>query len=139
MKEIVRKYSTFLKYIFVSGTSFVLDLVLFTIFVSLLKGIMGDYAIFAGTVSARILSSFYNYLMNRNAVFKAGEKGMDKKTFIQYYILVVIQMLVSSTLVFIGYRLLKIPETFVKIPVDIVLFMINYIIQKKWIFRKRGA
>ncbi len=83
---------------------------------------------------ARILSSFYNYLMNRNAVFQSDKKGMDTKTFVKYYILVVIQMLVSSGLVFIGYRLLKIEELFVKIPVDILLFMVNYFVQKKFIF-----
>ncbi len=134
MVAIIKKYSTFIKYIFSAGTSFVLDLVLFTIFTSLLKGWMGDYAIFLGTVFARILSSFYNYLMNRNAVFSSSHKGMDRTTFIKYYLLVVVQMLVSSSLVFVGYKIFTISETIIKVPVDVFLFMVNYFIQKKWIF-----
>ncbi len=134
MIKLLQKYSTFLKYIFSAGTSFLIDLILFKLFSVLFKSSIGDYAIIIGTVLARILSSFYNYLMNRNAVFQSDKKGMDTKTFVKYYILVVIQMLVSSGLVFIGYRLLKIEELFVKIPVDILLFMVNYFVQKKFIF-----
>ena len=134
MIKLLQKYSTFLKYIFSAGTSFLIDLILFKLFSVLFKSSIGDYAIIIGTVLALILSSFYNYLMNRNAVFQSDKKGMDTKTFVKYYILLVIQMLVSSGLVFIGYRLLKIEELFVKIPVDILLFMVNYFVQKKFIF-----
>lgn len=134
MKSLLQKYSTFLKYIFASGTSFLLDLGLFKLFTVLFKSSIGDYSIFIGTVLARIISSFYNYLMNRNAVFKSDKKGMDTKTLIKYYILVVIQMVVSSSFVFVGYRILHIEELFVKIPVDVVLFMVNYFIQKRFIF-----
>ena len=136
MIELIKKYSTFIKYIFSAGTSFLLDLILFTIFTNLLKNIMGDYAIFIGTVLARILSSFYNYLLNRNTVFSSSKKGIDKTTFVRYYGLVVVQMIVSSTCVFLFYRLLHLPESMIKIPVDVVLFMVNYFIQKKWIFSK---
>ena len=137
MKKLLETYSTFIKYIFASGTSFVLDLVLFTIFTHLLKGIIDDYAIFVGTICARIISSFYNYLMNRNAVFKSGKMGMDMPTFTKYYVLVAVQMLVSSFLVFFGHRIFHVSETLVKIPVDIFLFMINYFVQKMFIFRKQ--
>lgn len=136
MIKFVKKYSTIVKYLFSSGTSFVLDLLLFSIFNFFLKNILGDYSIFASTVLARVLSSFYNYLMNRNAVFKSGEKTMDMNTFVKYYILVIVQMMVSSILVFVGYRTFQVAETLVKIPVDVFLFIVNYIIQKRYIFNK---
>ena len=137
MKEIINKYSTFIKYLFSAGTSFLLDLGLFTIFTNFFKKFIGDSAIIVGTILARIISSFYNYLMNRNAVFGSKDKKMDKTTFIQYYGLVLIQMIVSALLVWLGHKLFPISETIVKIPVDVVLFMMNYFIQKKWIFNKR--
>ncbi len=87
MKKLLQKYSTFIKYIFSAGTSFLLDLGLFKLFTLIFKSSIGDYAIIVGTVLARILSSFYNYLMNRNAVFKSDKKGMDRNTFIKYNIL----------------------------------------------------
>jgi GtrA-like protein. len=137
IKNLIIKYSTFIKYIISAGFSFLLDLSLFTLFIKLFKGIVGDAAIFIATVCARIISSFFNYLMNRNAVFKSGEKGADTSSLIKYYILVVIQMCVSSLLVFGLFKLTNINETGIKIPVDIFLFVINYFVQKKWIFIKK--
>lgn len=132
--NVIKKYSVFLKYIISAGISFVIDLTLFTLLNILLKNILSDLSIIIATILARIISSFINYLMNRNGVFKKNTKTIDKTTLIKYYILVVIQMCVSASLVFILYKLTNFNETLIKIPVEIVLFMINYFIQKKYIF-----
>ena len=55
MIKLLQKYSTFLKYIFSAGTSFLIDLILFKLFSVLFKSSIGDYAIIIGTVLARIL------------------------------------------------------------------------------------
>jgi len=138
IKNLIVKYSTFLKYIISAGLSFGIDLVLFTIFVNLLRPLLGDTSIFFATVCARIISSFLNYLMNRNAVFKNVDRGKktDKKTLVKYYILVVVQMCVSSVLVFGIHKVTLINETIVKIPVDVFIFMVNYFVQKLYIFKK---
>ena len=139
IKSLIEKYKTFLKYIVSAGLSFGIDLVLFTIFVALLKPLMGDISIFVSTLFARIISSFFNYLMNRNAVFKNSnnkDTKADTKTLVKYYILVVIQMCVSSVLVFGLHRITTINETIVKIPVDVFIFIVNYFVQKIYIFKK---
>lgn len=138
IKNLIEKYKTFLKYIISAGLSFGIDLVLFTIFVVLLKPVMGDISIFAATLCARIISSFFNYLMNRNAVFKnsSNNSKTDTKTLVKYYILVIIQMCVSSVLVFGLHRITTINETIVKIPVDVFIFIVNYFVQKLYIFKK---
>ena len=61
MKNLLKKYSTFIKYIFSAGTSFILDQGLFRLFLIFLKKMIGDASIFVATVLARIISSFYNY------------------------------------------------------------------------------
>ena len=86
------------------------------------------------TVLARIISSFINYLMNRNGVFKKNTNKIDTTTLVKYYILVVIQMFVSASLVLGLYKVTNINETLIKIPVDIVIFLVNYFIQKHFIF-----
>ena len=87
------------------------------------------------TIIARIISSFINYLLNRDKVFKSVENKF--KTAIKYYILVIVQMFVSAFLVDNLFKLIKIDATFIKIPVELVLFVCNYLIQKILIF-KRG-
>ncbi len=59
----------FLRYSFVSLSSFVIDIGLFTLFCSLLKSWNGALYAAVATVLARVLSGTYNYLMNYSFVF----------------------------------------------------------------------
>ena len=115
-----------IKYLFSSGTSFVLDLLLFTIFNYFFK------SIFLATVFARVISSLYNYFINSRFVFK----NYHKKSIYGYYLLVLIQMIVSSSVVSVVSSILSfVNDTFIKFFVDIIIFVVNYFIQKKVIFK----
>lgn len=129
IKKTYKKYETFLKYIFVAGISFVIDILFFNIFNNLIS-----LSIILSTICARVISSFINYLLNRDKVFKSDENKL--KTVIKYYILVIIQMSVSALFVDNLYKLIKINPTIIKIPVEFTLFICNYIIQKVLIFKK---
>lgn len=129
IKKAYKKYETFLKYIFVAGISFVIDILFFNIFNNLIS-----LSIIISTICARVISSFINYLLNRDKVFKSDENKL--KTVIKYYILVIIQMSVSALFVDNLYKLIKINPTIIKIPVEFTLFICNYIIQKVLIFKK---
>ena len=135
--DLIKKYKVFLKYIVSAGISFVLDLSLFTVFSILLKGNKVVNYILIATILARIISSLINYLLNRNSVFKKNDKVMDANTLIKYYVLVVIQMFVSATLVSLIYDATNIYETVIKIPIEIILFLVNYFVQKKFIFNDK--
>lgn len=135
--DLIKKYKVFLKYIVSAGISFVLDLSFFTVFSILLKGNKVVNYILIATILARIISSLINYLLNRNSVFKKNDKVMDANTLIKYYVLVVIQMFVSATLVALIYDATNIYETVIKIPIEIILFMVNYFVQKKFIFNDK--
>lgn len=126
-KDIIK----FIKYFFSAGSSFVLDVVLFTLCNYLLSFFIGAISIIVSTVVARILSSLYNYYINSRIVF--GE--YNEKSIYKYYVLVAVQMLVSALLVYsLNCIFVNLSDTLIKIPVDIVLFIINYIVQNKMIF-----
>ena len=59
------------------------------------------------------------------------------KTIFKYYTLVIIQMLVSAFGVNKLYKIININPVFIKIPVEFVIFMVNYFIQKFLIFKKQ--
>ncbi len=122
-------------YIFSSGISFVTDIGIFYILVNFLS-FLNDFSIVISAVSARVCSSFINYLINRNVVFKNGNNKFDKKTFIQYYILVIIQLLLSTVLTLIFSKIININVTIIKIIIDVGIFIVNFLIQKLIIFRK---
>lgn len=123
--EIIR----IIKYLFSAGSSFILDNVLFNIFMFFVGP--GVISIYICTTLARIISSIYNYFINSRVVFK----NKEKKTIIGYFILVVVQMIVSATLVSLIDKYISIATGIIKLAVDIVIFVVNYIIQKEVIFK----
>lgn len=120
-----------IKYLFSAGSSFVIDLVLFTLFNFIFKE-LGSISIIISTVIARILSSLYNYFVNSRFVF--GK--YDKSSIYKYYALVLIQMFISALSVYLlNLVFTSINDTIIKLVIDVVIFIINYIIQKKVIFK----
>lgn len=126
-----KKKIKLIKFIFSSGTSFILDLILFTLLNFLLKKTFQAEAILVATILARIISSLYNYFLNSRFVFKS----FTKTSIIKYYILVIVQMLVSALIVYLINKYLKIiSPTIIKFNIEIILFIINYFMQKNFIF-----
>ena len=131
-------FGTFFKYIMASLSSFIIDILMFQLALSLLK----KFAIDAGSVItipvataiARVISSIYNYLINRNVVFASKSNGLS--SLIKYYILAAVQLGCSAALVTVFYNWIGIPEVFVKTVVDCVLFLVSFQIQKRLIFNK---
>jgi glycosyltransferase involved in cell wall biosynthesis len=122
-------YKLFFKYIFASGSSFVVDILLFSLFLGFFNG-MANKA-FTATVCARILSSLYNFAVNSKLVFRK----MNRASLIKYFILVVIQMLVSAFAVNELLNWLGGNAVLLKILVDVIIFFVNFVIQREFIFK----
>ena len=130
--KFIKRNKTFIIYIFSAGSSFFIDLVFFSLFNYLLSSFLGYESIIISTICARILSSLYNFVVNSKFVFKKYSRGMLFK----YYILVIIQMFVSSVMVYVINKYLVVTfAVIIKFFVDIILFIINYFIQKVVIFK----
>ena len=128
LNKFIQKYNVLIKYLLVAILSFILDILLFNIFNHLWLNII------LATILARIISSTFNFLLNRNKVFKSSSKASI--ALIKYFSLVIIQMLVSAFSVDILAKFVLINPTFIKIPVEFILFVCNYLIQKFLIFAK---
>lgn len=119
-----------------SLSSTLIDIGIFYLMLKLLGE--GAHTIMTATIVARLISSFYNFNMNRKVVF--GAEGDYKKTFVRYYILCIIQTLVSGGLVSAIKRMIPggdLVSTLVKFAVDSVLFFISFTIQREWVFREK--
>lgn len=140
VKDSVRIYKVILsqgiKYLVSSFSSFLVDISVFSLFTWLLTNIINPHAaLFFATAGARILSSLFNYTINRKVVFKTGTS--PQKSLFRYYSLCVFQALVSWILVTLIYAQLKQSATLIKIPVDTLLFFASYHIQRLWVFSKK--
>lgn len=123
----------FFKYIFSSLSSFVLDIVLFAFFCSILRGKINFTYITISTILARVISASYNYLLNYKFVFNSNQD--HKKSSWKYIILAITQMCISAVLVTVLMISFKFnSETNIKIIIDTILFFLSYYIQRKYIF-----
>ena len=114
-------------------TIFVLDLGIYYLALR-----FGNASILVATVIARVISSFYNFNVNRKVVFKSEEAYGT--TMLRYYALCVVQMLASAGLVTLVKSYVPggaFVSTVCKAVVDTCLFVVSYQIQKHWVFKKK--
>ena len=141
IKDSVRIYLVFGKFLFSSLSSSVLDLLLFHIlcmaFLPLGEEIRGIPYIVAATVGARVISAVYNFLINYRVVFKS--KGNLAVTAGKYGLLAVCQMMCSAFLVNGLYGLVGGAEVLIKMPVDVFLFFASFVIQREFVYRRKSA
>lgn len=130
IRDSIRIYKVFFKYIFSSLFFFLVDIVAFTILISLFNGLSFS-AVTLASVLARAISSVVNFTLNHKLVFKKGKSN----SVIRYFLLVVVQIILSSSLVTIlKNALTTLPISLVKILVDGTLFFVSYFVQKHLIF-----
>lgn len=127
VKDSFEIYKLFFKFILAGLSSFILDYLLFYIF-SLIIG--GVNSILYATICARVLSSVYNFLVNSNVVFK----NRNSSSLIKYACLCVLQMFVSGLAVEYIVKLTHISSMVIKLIVDVILFIVNFVIQRTFIF-----
>lgn len=132
------KLKTFLKFCLSSVGSFLLDITLFTIASGFLDGVIPENPlvtpVILATIIARVCSGIFNFSINR-LIFGGKSKG---RAGIKYLIVWLVQMLLSANIVNILVKFLPtIHETFIKIVVDSLLFVISFFVQKKWVFANK--
>ena len=130
-----------------SLSSFIIDIALFSLLGFLLRPVIPDdvlifrNAVFGGslltlvrTVISRLVSSLYNFFMNKKQVFRNDSKS--PVIFVWYYILCIVQLILSWLLVdhflgFITYRTVR------KCIIDTILFTVSFQIQREWVFKNQ--
>ena len=131
-------YKNILKFSASSLIAFVIDFVMLFVF----KAIFGNFAFAAETtllmavVSARLVSSFSNYMINKKLVF--GERTRNNNTLIKYYLL-------ASGILILNYLILEVlsirlgmPLGVAKLIAEVTLFFVSYTVQKRFIFKNEN-
>lgn len=137
IKDSVKIYMIFGKFLFSSLSSSVVDLVLFSVFCYLFKQMeWGRISyITAATISARVLSAFYNYSLNYKVVFQS--ESSVKTSLPRYVLLAIVQMGLSAFLVNRLYPCFGGAEVLVKVPVDVFLFFISFAVQREFVYSEK--
>ena len=124
-RDSFRIYKEILKFSLSSIISFIIDYIVYAIVLALTGNIN------TSNIVARLISATCNYSLNRKFVFNSNRKVTE--TFIEYAILAVF-ILVVNTLLLNILVLIGINAFLAKILVELCLFIVSWLIQKKKIF-----
>lgn len=135
LKDSIKIYTVFFKFIFSSLSSSVVDLLIFTFFCYALSNIqvLETGYILLATICARILSATYNFLINYKIVFKSRNRTW--KAILRYALLAVAIMLVSGFCVTYLHMWIPVTEVLIKIPVDLILFLVSFFVQREFVYK----
>jgi len=130
VRDSIRIYSIILKYSFSSLFSALIDYIIFIIAHACGAKIM------AATYIARACSCLVNFTLNKKMVFK-GE-GKVAVQLAKYLVLVVISGTISGWAVTNLSQLLPmIAPVIIKVPVEVILYIFNYAVQRAFIFNNK--
>ena len=118
-----------LKFCASSMLCFAMDYVLFLTFDRIL---VGNSA--AAYVCARLISGTTNYLLNSRLVFKKGGGGTGFK----YFLTAVLVAATGSLFTTLFKDLLSLPSIVCKLMIDVPLFVVNYYLQREFVFTKKN-
>ena len=131
LRDSYKIYKEILKYSLSSFISFLTDYCLY----SILLLALGNGLIVAANIGARIISASVNFMLNYKYVFKAKESVF--KCAVKYVILAVTVIIVNSILLYFLVDGLGCNAFGSKIVVEIVMFVLNWIVQRLFIFGKQ--
>ena len=127
-------FTEYIKFTLSSLFSSVIDLVIFTLFISVFTNINNNIKIILGTFFARIVSGFINFNINKNLVFNSHERS--DKILCKFYFYTFGTMLTSALCVMLLHNIFpNVLETLLKIIVDVAIYFVGYRIQKKYIYK----
>lgn len=122
----MRIYFLFIRYSLSAISSFCLDYLLFILLLS------GTANIAIASYVSRAVSMIFNYKMNARFVFASKTKSYTK--FIKYLLLSAFSITVSYSIVSLMYNIYGYPPSVVKIIIEPVLFVVNFAVQREFIF-----
>lgn len=131
-RDSIRIYRDLLKFTLSSFSSFVVDYLLFAIFMVILP--RTAIWILLANICARVLSALYNYSMNCHLVFHVRGK---MKTAAEYFMLAAGILVMNSLILEMFVQIFRFPVYPAKIITEMTLFCISWIVQKNIIFKKK--
>ena len=132
----------FFRYTLVSLSSAVIDEGCYVAFNCVLHGILTGLPLTSvATAGARVISSLFNFFMNKKVVFQSGVS--TGKALLRYYALALPMLIAQALLTHGAYALFNIPETatglraLIYAVVMTVLYLVSYMVQQRWVFQEK--
>ncbi len=125
--------TSFNRYFLISALSVLIDISFFLVFYS------AGLNVFQSAIIARIISSVFNFSFNKYYVFKSLRSSSFRFEIISYFFLAFSNSLISASIInFLGVISVQLAGL-AKFLIDCFLFILNYFLQKKIIFKSKSS
>jgi putative flippase GtrA len=129
LRDSVKIYAVILKYMCSSILSVIIDYTVFFLVAYFTENI------FVMTYSGRACSSLVNFMTNKNIVFKSSGNWLPQ--LVKYMVLVLISGTISAVAVSLLQSIIGCNLLVTKVIVELILFFVNFYIQRNLIFVKK--
>ena len=136
LRDSILIYKGLFKFAGSSFFSFLLDYVAFLALIFLLRGTSETEVVPVAVIAnilARFISGTANYLLNCRMVF---HRKPSLKSAGEYALLAVVILSVNTGVLYL-WEMTPLPISVCKLFTEICMFLANYLVQKKWIFKKK--
>ena len=120
----------FFNYALVSVVSFILEYLLYVLFLS-----WSGMPYLGANVGARIISAIFNFVAHKQFSFSSG--GAFALEAIKYTLAVLHALLLGSVLLYLGVEFLQLSELLAKPLVDVAVFSINFFVLSRVVFSEK--
>ncbi len=132
LRDSIRIYSLIFKYLLSSLSAFIVDIVMFSIFLSITRGLIPELYIVVSTYLAKIVSCAYTFMVNKHLVFE--HRGGGGSTVFRFILLCIVQATMSAFLTNTLVGFMHWNEVLSKIIIDTLLFFVSFQVQNRWVF-----
>ena len=137
MKELYNKYKEIINYVIVGGLTTVVSLAVYYALVLTVLNPDNPVQLQIANVISWIAAVTFAYFTNRRFVFESKTKGEEQtKEVISFYSARLGTLLMDMGIMFVGKTVLHINDKIVKLFVQVVVMVANYVISKLLVFKK---
>lgn len=135
MKDIFKKYREIISYLFIGVLTTIVSLASYYILTTLFLSPDNAISLQIANIISWIISVLFAYITNRKYVFLSSDKNILKE-FGKFTLSRVTTLLIDMALMFIFVSILHFNDKLIKLIVQVVIIVLNYIFSKLLVFRK---
>lgn len=135
MIKLINKYSEIIRYLIVGVLTTLVSLLTYYLCVHTFLNPNNGIELQITNIISWILSVTFAFFTNRSYVFKSKSNKVFKEA-ISFYISRLLTLVIDMFLMFILVTLLKLNDTLMKVIVQVVIIVLNYVFSKLIVFKK---
>lgn len=136
MKELIKKYDEIIRYLIIGVLTTIVSLAIYYALTYTILNPNNTIELQMANILSWVVSVTFAYFTNRQFVFQKKDK-FNFKEMISFYLSRVSTLLLDMLLMYILVSILKFNDKIIKILVQVIVIVLNYILSKFIVFNKK--